>query len=281
MAITFGDKLNKTNYNNTMIVDALNIAFRWKHLGRVDFRDEYLETVRSLARSYKAEKIIIAADWGHSTYRRDLYPEYKADRKERFQDQTEEEKEAFERFFNEYEETLKLLSEHFVVLRFKGVEADDIAAHLVLHRKQYGLENIWLISSDGDWDLLVQEGVSRFSTVTRKEITAENWYDHHDVSPESFMTLKCLTGDKSDNIMGIPGIGPVRAKHLIETYGDLLDIHDALPIDSKYKHIQTLNEHADRLLTNAELMDLISYCDTAIGEENLKEIRVQMGDVPW
>lgn len=259
---------------SVLIVDSLNLAFRWKHQGRTDFRYDYLKTVQSLAQSYKAEKIIITSDWGSSTYRLEILPEYKGNRKEKFADQTEAEKMAFEEFFEEYEETLELLAkEGMTVLRYKGVEADDIAAHLVKEKDEYGIDSAWLISSDRDWDLLVQEGINRFSYVTRKEVTLDNWYEHYDVSPEQYISLKCLEGDKGDNVPGIHGIGPVKAKGLLDTYGDAFSIYDACPIGSKYKYIQTLNENAEQLLVNYELMDLLTYCDEAIGADNLADIK--------
>ena len=134
----------------TLIVDALNLAFRWKHQGRTDFRDDYLQTVRSLAQSYKCGNIIITADWGSSSYRKELLPEYKQNRKDKYATQTEQEKQAFIDFFEEYEGTLELLGESYKVLRYQGVEADDLAAHLVKQKKEYGLEEIWLLSSDRD-----------------------------------------------------------------------------------------------------------------------------------
>ena len=75
------------------------------------------------------------------------------------------------------------MQEDGLVLRYQGVEADDIAAHLVKEKDKYGLEYIWLVSSDRDWDLLIQENVSRFSYVTRKEVRLDNWKDNYDVSP--------------------------------------------------------------------------------------------------
>ena len=50
---------------------------------------------------------------------------------------------------------------------------------------------------------------------------------------------------------------------------DLFDIYNACPIDSRYKYIQSLNDSADRLLLNAELMDLESYCEQALLEANM------------
>ena len=88
MALSF----NSQRKSGTMIVDALNLAFRWKHQGRTDFRYEYEKTVKSLADSYKCDSIIITADGGSSSYRRDILPDYKQNRKDKYATQTEEEK---------------------------------------------------------------------------------------------------------------------------------------------------------------------------------------------
>ena len=278
MAFNFTDKISDENANSTIIIDALNLAFRWKHQGRSDFRYEYQKTVQSLAKSYNCKNLIIAADWGSSSYRKAISPDYKQNRKDKFAEQTEEEKIAFEEFFEEYEASLELMQEDGLVLRYQGVEADDIAAHLVKEKDKYGLEYIWLVSSDRDWDLLIQENVSRFSYVTRKEVRLDNWKEHYDVSPEQYISLKCLTGDKGDNVPGIPGIGPKRAEQLIKEFGSAMDIYDAVPLSSKYKYIQELNANADQLLVNYELMDLITYCDEAIGAENVADIERRILD---
>ena len=57
----------------------------------------------------------------------------------------------------------------------------------------------------------------------------------------------------------------------MEQYGTVFDIYDACPIEGKYKYIQAVNENAEQLLQNVELMDLITYCEDAIGEQN-KEV---------
>lgn len=276
MAFNFTDKLVNEDANATLVVDALNLAFRWKHQGRTDFRYDYQSTVKSLAKSYDCTRVIITADWGSSTYRRGISPDYKQNRKDKFAEQTEEERIAFEEFFEEFEASLELLAEEYPILRYKGVEADDIAAHLVKHKNKYGLEYIWLISSDRDWDLLIQENVGRFSYVTRKEVRLDNWKEHYDIDPEEYISLKCLTGDKGDNVPGIPGIGPKRAVQLIEQYGTAFDIYNVCPIESRYKYIQSLNENAEQLLVNYELMDLMTFCDDAIGQDNIEDIGLKL-----
>jgi DNA polymerase-1 len=275
VAFNFEDKIGGDS-GTALVVDALNLAFRWKHQGRTDFRHDYVAVVKSLANSYNCGNVIITADWGSSSYRKEILPEYKQNRKDKYATQTEEEKQAFIDFFEEYEETLELLAEEYQVLRFKGVEADDLAAHLVKRKVDYGLEDVWLISSDRDWDLLIQDGVSRFSYVTRKEVTIDNWSDHYNVTPEEYISFKCLTGDKGDNVPGISGIGPKRAEGLIKDYGDAMTIYDNIPLSGSYKYIQELNANAEVLLKNYELMDLVTYCDEAIGVDNVSEIEGRM-----
>ena len=272
MAFNLTDRMVNDDANSTLIVDALNLAFRWKHQGRTDFRYDYQSTVKSLAKSYDCKNVIITADWGSSSYRKAIAPDYKQNRKDKFAEQSDAERIAFEEFFEEFEASLEVLAEDYPVLRYKGVEADDIAAHLVKFKDKYDLEYIWLISSDRDWDLLIQEKVGRFSYVTRREVRLDNWREHYDIPPEMYISMKCLTGDKGDNVAGIPGIGPKRATQLIEQFGSAWDIYEAVPINSKYKYIQELNANCEQLLVNYELMDLMTFCDDAIGQDNIVDI---------
>lgn len=278
MAINFSSLGNQIQNGNLLIVDGLNVAFRWKHSKQLEFKHDYVRTVESLAKSYDCGNIVVLADGG-STYRKRLAPDYKGNRTEKYAQQTEQEKAEFAQFMGEFSNAFtQLKSRGHLTIKQKGLEADDLAAWIVGKKEEFGIKEIWLISSDRDWDLLIQEDVSRFSTVTRKEITLDNWEDHYDVEPDKYLTLKCLAGDTGDNVPGIAGIGPKRAVSLIEQYGDLFDIYNACPIDSKYKFIQSLNENADRLLLNAELMDLESYSEQALIEAdmNLEDLSSQI-----
>ena len=276
MAKSFKE-MAKKDEGTYLIVDALNLAFRYKHSKKQDFAEDYLRTVQSLANSYKADNILITADWGSSSYRTKILPEYKGNRKEKYDKQTEQEAEEFRIFMEDYENTLKLLEVHYPVFRYKNVEADDIAAQLVAELKDSS--NIWLISSDRDWDLLIDDNVNRFSYVTRKEVTKATWSDHYDVSIDDYISYKCLTGDAGDNVPGPKGVGPKRAIGLMEQYGNVFDIAQSLPIQSKYKYIESLNEFgADNLLRNFELMDLVEYCAEAMGKENVEDLRSKLED---
>lgn len=262
-----------------LVVDAMNLAFRWKpykpneKVGK--FRTEFLDTIESLARSYDAGQIIIVADMKGSTYRKELHPEYKANRKADAEAQTEEQKVQSQAFFAEYEKALEVAAEKHLMLRYPGVEADDLAAYLVKHMDDYGFTRIWLISSDRDWDLLISDRVSKFSTVTRKEVTLDTW--PHDVPPELYLDYKCLIGDKGDNIDGVTKVGPKTAVKLLEEHGSVFDIADALPLPGKYVYIKNLNEFgAEKLHLNVELMDLLTFCEEAIGSDNVRDIGMQL-----
>jgi len=278
MAINFSNLGNQVQNGNLLIVDGLNVAFRWKHSKQLEYKHDYVRTVESLAKSYDCGNIVVLADGG-STYRKRLSPDYKANRSDKYAEQTAQEKAEFAQFMGEFKNAFTQLEKRgHLTIRQDGLEADDLAAWIVGKKAEFGIGQIWMVSSDRDWDLLIQDGVSRFSTVTRKEITIDNWEDHYDVEPSMYLTQKCLAGDTGDNVPGISGIGPKRAVALIEQYGDLFDIYNACPISSKYKFIQSLNENADRLLLNAELMDLVSYSEQALIEAdmNLEDLSSQI-----
>ena len=266
-------EITEVEPNTLMIVDSLNLGFRWKHSGAKEFLDQYISTVESLKKSYKASKVIIVCDEGSSSYRKEIFPDYKANRLEKYKDQTDKERADFEDFLKEFNRVIDTLKEvgDYPTLKFSRCEADDISAYIVnKYKKKY---NIWLMSSDKDWDLLVDTSVSRFSYVTRKEIRLDNWKDHYEYNSEDHISIKCLTGDSGDNIPGVVGIGPKKAKLLVDEYGSTYDIIASMPIISKYKHIANLNEFGkDNLLRNYKLMDLVSYCEEALGETNCREI---------
>lgn len=248
---------------NTLLVDGLNLAFRWKHAGDpAKMPSDFNETVASLARSYDCGKIIILADGG-SKWRYSKLPDYKSTRKLKALEASEEEKKLSAIFFEYYEETLA--KSKFPVIKLPGVEADDIAAYIVENKYEYDINSIWLISSDRDWDLLIEPDVSRFSTVTRKEITVDTW--PHEVPPELYIDFKTLIGDKGDDIPGVEGIGPKRALDLINKYGDVFNIMAAMPLPGTAKYIQNLNKSEDIMLLGHEIMDLRSCCVEAIGDQ--------------
>ena len=98
------------------------------------------------------------------------------------------------------------------------------------------------------------------------------------VPPELIIDYLALIGDKSDNILGIEGIGPKRAQTLAREYKTLDSLLEALPIKGRSKYITNLNAGADTLVRNEKLINLKKYCVEAItagkhGEEPLAELQ--------
>jgi DNA polymerase-1 len=259
--------------NNLLLVDGLNMSFSFR--GKTDFQDAYAKMILSLQRSYKCSKVIVCVDKGSSSFRKAAYPEYKYNRKQKQESQTPEEAAEFAAFFKCFEEALDTLQEttDIPIIRFQGVEADDSIAYICSKAKKLPFDHIWIVSSDRDLNLLISDKVSQFSYVTRKEFTVENWHTHYEWDLDSYISIKCLTGDTGDNVPGVPGIGPKKAQALVEEYGSTYDIISALPISSKYKHIANLNAFgAEALMLNYKLMDLVTFCEDALGEANVTKI---------
>ena len=261
---------------NILLVDALNLAFRYKHKKTRCFSSDYVRTITSLAQSYRCDKILVCADKGQSTYRLGISPDYKGNRKEMRANQTEEDAEDFKLFFQDFNDALELCKTMFTVVQFQGVEADDTIAYVALNAK---VDDVWIISTDKDLDQMTTDRVNRFSYVTRKEVTKANFYETYGCSVDEYITLKVLQGDTGDNVPGVAGVGPKRAIALLRQYGSAFDIHDQLPLEGKQKFVDNINAFGDQILTNYELMDLPSYCEEAVGEENIIELEKIMGEV--
>lgn len=268
---TKGFKMTKEN--NLIIVDLMTLAHRYKHRKQFVFASDALKTIMSIAKSYSAKDVIIVSDYGKSAYRRDLYPEYKQDREARYADQSPEEKKYTEMFFAELANTRELLAECSNFIQLKGVEADDIATYIV-QKVADKYDNVWLISTDSDWDQNLSENVHRFSTRTRKEYTLKNFYDEHGVdTPNEWTMLKALQGGH-DNIKGVEDIGPKRGYALIRGKQSIFELIDTLPIPGKQKFVQRLNESEDRLVLNDSLVNLREYCATAIAFPSVENLSI-------
>jgi len=264
--------------NNLLIVDGMNLSFRWKHKGQTEFATDYLKTVNSLAKSYSCQDIVVLSDFKGSDYRKALYPEYKANRD--YSNQTEQEKQQAAEFFEGYNRTLELITKSLIhLLKYKGIEADDFATYLVMALENH-YDNIWLISTDKDWDVLLSPKVHRFSYASRKEFFFNhggegcNFFDEHGCDdPSEYIMMKCLQGDLSDGIRGVEGIGVKRAYSIIRGYDSLLDLVDALPLPGKQKFIQNLNDSEEILMRNLELMDLKTFSAEIIASTDMSALQ--------
>lgn len=259
-------------YNNLLIIDANNLSYRWLQRPNYDsFGADFIRTIQSLSKSYEAARTIVCFDFGKSYYRMDMHEEYKGTRKK---PQEEEEIKKYEAFFAVLNDLPDQLDEE--VLKFRGVEADDILAWITQNVSER-YDHTWIISSDKDLLQLVDDNVSVFNIFGRKEVTKQSLMEDLGIEPSEFMLSRIIEGDKSDNIIGIEGIGPKRAQGLAKEYKTLDNLIEALPIKGRAKYIQNLNAGKDTLIRNEKLINLKKYCEEAIvagkeGKEPLDEL---------
>ena len=259
-------------YNNLLIIDANNLSYRWlQRPNYANFGPDFIRTIQSLSKSYEAARTIVCFDFGKSYYRMDMHEEYKGTRKK---PQDEDEIKKYEDFFAVLNDLPDQLDEE--VLKFRGVEADDILAWITQNVSER-YEHTWVVSSDRDLYQLVDDNVSIFNIFGRREVTVESLRDDFNVSPSEYMLSRIIEGDKSDNILGTEGIGPKRAQTLAREHKTLDALIEALPLKGKSKYIQNLNAGKDVLIRNEKLINLKRYCKEAIiagklGEEPIEQL---------
>lgn len=154
-----------------------------------------------------------------------------------------------------------------------GYEADDLIATLCAHAEEKNLETHVIT---GDMDVL--QVVSKDTTVfmpAKGGPAAFTKYDEAQVmtrfgvSPAQIVDYKSLVGDSSDNIKGVPGIGPKTAAQLLSQYGTLEALFkrcDALPEKVRAK----LLPHEERAFVNRKLVTLCDALDVDINEGDLR-----------
>ena len=261
-----------SSYNNLLLVDANNVAYRWlQRINYNNFTSDYQRTIQSLSKSYEACRTIVCFDFGRSYYRMNMYDSYKQNRKK---PKEEDEAKKYEEFFGVLNALPENLQEE--VLKFRGVEADDIHTYLVKNlAKSY--DHTWIISSDRDLYQLIDDNVSIFNIFSRREITKETLKENFDLSPDEYLLSRIIEGDKSDNIIGVEGIGPKRAQGLAKEHKTFETLLKSLPVKGRAKYIQNLNASKQILERNEKLISLKKYNEDAIlsgkyGQESLNEL---------
>lgn len=174
----FHEDINETNY------------YYWKYL--------FVKSMITTIKQFSPKDVIMALD--STSWRKEIYPQYKANRKASRDSSLVD----FDKFFPVLETFLQELQEllsNYCWLKVDRSEADDIMAILSKEIPS----NVILVSTDRDLNqLLSLPNVKQYNPVEKKFVNLTN--------PEQALQIKCLTGDKGDNIPAImPKCGPVKA----------------------------------------------------------------------
>jgi DNA polymerase-1 len=244
----------KTQPKSLLLIDGNNLAYRWlQRKNYNNFKDDYLRTIESLSKSYNAERTIVCFDFGKSYYRMEILDTYKGNR---IKPQEEEEQKHYEEFFACLNDIPNILP--YQTLKFRGLEADDIITFLTQNVSP-NYEHTWIVTSDRDMFQLLSDKISIFNIFSKKEIDIAYFLETYGLKPEEYLFSRILEGDKSDNILGVEGIGPKRAQQLAKEYKTLDMLISSFPLKGKAKYISNLNSSKEKLLLNEQLISLKKY----------------------
>ena len=205
--------------------------------------------------------VAVAFDVSRQTFRSEEYAEYKAGRSATP---------------SEFKGQIPIIREVLDALRIPhlemdGFEADDILATLTSRAREDGME-VLICSGDRDTYQLVgdkvtvlypRKGVSDLARMTPVAVQ-----EKYGVGPDRYSDLAALVGESSDNLPGIPGVGPKTAAKWINLYGDLTGIVTNAD-QIKGKAGDALRDHLDGVLRNRRLNQLVGDL----------ELPVELGDL--
>ena len=191
------------------------------------------------------------------SFRSELYPEYKANRPPTPPELREQIPVCME--------MTRLMG--IPTLSIPGVESDDVIATLTTKARSRGF-TVTIVSSDKDLMALVGEGVVMWDTMKDLVYTPEEVEKKYGVPPNSITDLLALMGDSSDNVPGVPGIGPKTAAKLLQKYGNIDRLLQSIAL-IKGKAGKNLKKHRDTLLLSRKLVQLKHDVEL---EEDLEEL---------
>ena len=182
-----------------------------------------------LASAKPNDSFVCVFDASRISFRQDIYPAYKANRTETPADLISQ----------SYLVREGVAAMGIPVLCIPGVEADDVIATLAKENCT-GHDATRIITSDKDLMQLVSDCVFLYDGMKQREIRAPQVLEKFGVRPDQVIDIQSLMGDSSDNVPGVPGIGPKKAAELINKFGSL---------DELFKHLDDIpNERTRNML---------------------------------
>lgn len=211
-----------------------------------------------LFRERRPQMVAIAMDAGRDTFRKELYPEYKANRPPSPDDLRVQ--------IRRSEEIVR--ASGLAVFKQSGVEADDLIASIVKGSRAAG-HRVVIVSADKDLMQLVGDGVIMWDTLRNKVFGPPEVEERFKVPATLLGDLLALMGDSSDNIPGVPSVGPKTAATLLQDYGSLDGIYQNLENIKRKKLKETLTDNEDKARLSRRLVALKDDCEVDTSSDAL------------
>jgi len=235
----------------------------------------FTTAILGLIQRQKPDMLAVAMDSKAPTFRTEIYPEYKAQRPPMPDDMPGQ--------INRIEQIMDAM--RIPILRVNGYEADDVIGTLAKKAAADGYDCL-ICSGDKDVLQLLDDHISTFDIKTDTRTDVVTMVEQMGVTPAQFLDCLALQGDASDNVPGIPDVGPKTAMGWIRQYGSTENLLQHID-EIKTKRGDKLRKYKDLLALSKKLVTIdcdvpltIDYGDLAIKEfdkEKLGDIFTELG----
>ncbi len=205
------------------------------------------------------EYVALFFDAKGPTFRHEIYPDYKANRPPMPED------------LSVQVPYIKKITHGFniPVMEMQGFEADDLIGTFKQQAEAAGF-SVVMVTGDKDFVQLVTDTTTIWDPMKEKIIDLEGVRKSFGVEPQQMVDVMALSGDASDNIPGVPGIGPKTALSLIQTYGNIEHLYEQIETITKKKQHQNLVQYKEQAFLSKKLVTIDTDAPVPFNPENLK-----------
>ena len=253
-----------------VLIDGSSYLFRAYHVPGPDLRSPdhkptkviyfVLNMLNKLIKDEQPDKIGVVFDAKGKTFRNDIYPEYKANRPPMPDDLREQ--------IEPLHDIIR--ARGLPLICIEGVEADDIIGTMSREAAELGYQ-VLISTGDKDMAQLVNANVSLINTMNSHAMDEDGVVEKFQVRADQIIDYLALMGDSSDNIPGVPKVGPKTAAKWISEYGSLQGVIDHAH-EFKGKVGEYLRESLGFLPMSYELATIKLDCETGVGIDELEQI---------
>ncbi len=265
--------MTEKNQKELVLIDGSSYLFRAYHgLPPLTHNGEptgaiygVLNMLRKLITDEQPDYIAVVFDAKGKTFRNDIYPEYKANRPPMPDDLRVQ--------IEPLHQIIKAQGLPLVVI--EGVEADDVIGTLSVEATRKGY-SVLISTGDKDMAQLVNENVRLINTMNNQVLTEATVPEKFQVKPNQIIDYLALMGDVSDNIPGVPKVGPKTASKWLAQYGSMQGVMDKAE-EIKGKVGENLRESLGFLPMSYRLATIKLDCDTGFEIEDLVQGEADTG----
>ncbi|MDO9069410.1 MAG: DNA polymerase I [Deltaproteobacteria bacterium] len=217
----------------------------------------FIQMLLKLLKDYQPKHVAVVFDAGRTTFRTEMYPDYKANRAAMPDDLRLQ--------MGPIREVVRAFN--IPTLELQGYEADDIIGALAGRFSEQG-GKVVVVTGDKDLMQIVTDSVTLLDTMKGKESGIADVIERFGVGPELVIDILGLAGDSSDNIPGVPGIGEKTAAKLIQEFGNLDNLLERAT-EVRGKNGEKLIEYREQALLSRRLATIECNVPLEIGLETL------------